>query len=387
LYDGNVAVTTKVLITGGGGFLGTSLARELLSRGCEVTILDNFNAQVHERQKLVDDLTKSVRLIRGDVRDPAAWQSSLPGQTCVVHLAAETGTGQSMYCAAQYAQVNIGGTALLYDHLAQPAGSQVERVVIASSRAVYGEGAYHCSEHRTVYPKPPSNIARSTGQFDPVCPICSQPSAPMATPEEATLQPVSFYGLTKQTQEQMALLFGAVRGIATTILRYQNVYGPGQSLLNPYTGILATFSRLARSGDPIEVFEDGLESRDFVFVDDAMRATANCITGNLVGQQIINIGSGERTSLLELATAVNAFYGGQSEVRVSGRFREGDIRHAVADLTRARSLLNFAPRTPLAEGLRSFFCWVAQTSSASEQQMAAHTRSLAELHEHGLLHG
>jgi dTDP-L-rhamnose 4-epimerase len=378
-------MTQKVLITGGAGFLGTHLARELLRRGCDVTILDNFSPQVHgTRQALADDLRSTVPLVQGDVRDRDTWEEALDGQSCVVHLAAETGTGRSMYDVAQYEQVNAGGTALLYDLLAQ-GESLVERIVLASSRAVYGEGAYRCAAHGLVYPASQPAEAMRAGRFDPVCPVCNGTCLPAATPESAPLRPASFYGLTKQMQEQTALLFGGVLSIPTIALRYQNIYGPGQSLTNPYTGILALFSSLARAGAAIDVFEDGLESRDFVFIDDAVRAAADCVTGDLEGQHVVNIGSGVRTSLLEAADAINAFHGGKSEVRVSGAFREGDIRHALADLTLARDVLRYEPRTSLAGGLKSFLTWAAAHTPGHDAD--SHARSLAEMRERGMLHG
>jgi len=375
----------KVLITGGAGFLGTHLTRELLRRSCEVTILDDFSPQVHgTRQTLADDLRNTVPLIQGDVRERDAWEEALDGQSCIVHLAAETGTGRSMYDVAHYEQVNIGGTAQLYDLLAQ-GESTVERIVLASSRAVYGEGAYQCATHGLVYPASQPADAMLAGRFDPVCPTCSGICTPAATPESAPMRPASFYGLTKQMQEQTALLFGGVLNIPTVALRYQNVYGPGQSLENPYTGILAIFSNLARAGAPIEVFEDGNESRDFVFIDDAVRATADSVTNDLQGQHAINIGSGTRTSLLEIANAINTFYGGKSELRITGAFRKGDIRHALADLTLARDLLAYEPRISLSDGLDSFLAWAAAHASGHDAE--AHTRSLTEMRERGLLHG
>jgi len=363
-------VALKVLISGGAGFLGTHLARELLRRGCDVTILDNFSPQIHGTQKTLPyDLAGTVRLVHGDVRDPAAWESTLPGQNCIVHLAAETGTGRSMYDIAHYNQVNIGGTALLYELLTQRKGMQVERIVVASSRAVYGEGAYQCDVHGMVFPAAQTTEAKQAGRFDPACPFCGKSSATVATPESAPMQPTSFYGLTKQTQEQMALLFGGALGIATIALRYQNIMGPGQSLHNPYTGILTIFSNQARHGEVIQVFEDGRESRDFVFVDDAVRASADAVT----------------STLPSLATAVNAFYGGASELRVSGAFREGDIRHALADLTLAQMLLAYVPQTKFADGLSSFLQWATESNQKNETR--AYEHAIAEMRKRGLLHG
>jgi dTDP-L-rhamnose 4-epimerase len=374
----------KILITGGAGFIGSRLARTLLEKGHTLTILENFNPQIHgSDSNLPADLSAQVQLIRGDVRDLSMWKSILPTHQCVVHLAAETGTGQSMYEVARYEQVNLAGTANLYQVLAAHSGLHVERIVVASSRAVYGEGAYQCPVHSTVYPRPQTTERKRAGHFDPVCPFCGRSCVPIPTAESAPFQPSSFYGLTKQGQEQMALMFGGVLGIPSIALRYQNVYGPGQSLSNPYTGILAIFSNLARAGAGIDVFEDGKESRDFVYIDDAVRATAEAATGDLQGWHAINVGSGESTSVLDVATQVNHFYGDKSRISISGAFRDGDIRHGIADLTRAHQLLRYEPQTRFQDGLRKFLDWAGQSSP----EPTAYKRSLTEMRDRGLLHG
>ena len=308
--------------------------------------------------------------------------ASLKDQQSIVHLAAETGTGQSMYEVSRYERTNISGTALLYDLLAKSPTCSVERVVVASSRAIYGEGAYECVEDGIVYPGQRSAEEKNAGFFDPLCPLCSRPVLPIPTAESAPLQPSSFYGLCKQVQEQTALIFGRTLDIPTFSLRYQNVYGPGQSLENPYTGILAIFSNLARAGRRLQIFEDGLESRDFVYIDDVIRATAECIRSSLAGCHAINIGAGKRTTILDVAREVNAFYGGRSKMETTGAFREGDIRHGVADLTKAKSLLGYEPRWEFSKGVRHFLKW----ANLSEPTLGAYERSLLEMQELGLLH-
>jgi dTDP-L-rhamnose 4-epimerase len=373
-----------ILITGGAGFIGTHLARYLLSQGQQITILDSFLAQVHGANKmLAADVAPHVRLVTGDVADPAAMRSALESVNCVVHLAAETGTGQSMYEASRYERTNLAGTALLYDILAKNPNHRVERVVVASSRSIYGEGAYRCQRDGLIYPMSRSSQEKQAGEYDPLCPKCDGPCETAPTPETAPFQPSSFYGLTKQVQEQTVLMFGKVWGIPSYALRYQNVYGPGQSLTNPYTGILAIFSNRARTGRPIQVFEDGLESRDFVYIDDVVRATSACALGSFNGSHAINIGSGESTSVLEVAKQVNAFYGNLSTVEMTGAFREGDIRHGMADLTLSRSLLGYEPMRKFREGLRRFFEWADE----SEPSSAGYEESLAEMGKRGLLHG
>lgn len=372
----------KVLITGGAGFIGQRLARFLLERDVSVTILDNFLPQVHgDSGRLPADLTEHVRLVRGDVADPVAMQDALQGIERIVHLAAETGTGQSMYEVGRYARTNLDGTAQVFDVLAKSHHRTLDRIVVASSRAIYGEGAYRCELDGMVYPQPRSSAEKQAGDFDPLCPVCKGACTATATPESAPADPSSFYGLTKLTQEQMVLLFGRVLGIPSVALRYQNVYGPGQSLQNPYTGILAIFSNLARVGQPIRVFEDGMESRDFVYIDDVVVATATALMAPMEGCHSINVGSGERTTVLDVAEQVNAYFGGRSTVQVTGAFREGDIRHGFADLALARQLLGYQPAWNFGDGLRRFLAWAEQSSPSTE----GYEHSLAEMRDRGLL--
>lgn len=373
----------KILITGGAGFIGRHLTRHLLLLGHQITILDNFLPQVHAGNSVLPkDIEENVRLLRGDVADPPLLQSALQGQSCVIHLAAETGTGQSMYEVSRYEHTNLSGTALLYDILAKNPGHGIERVVVASSRAIYGEGAYFCEVDGLVYPNSRSEKEKRSKQFDPVCPHCEKPCEAAPTSETAPAQPSSFYGLTKHFQEKIVLMFGQVLGIPSFALRYQNVYGPGQSLQNPYTGILAIFSNLARTGRQIQIFEDGMESRDFVYVDDVVQATANCIRSEIVGCRAINVGSGERITVLAVANQINSFYGDRSEVGITGAFREGDIRHGMADLRLAHSILGYEPSWSFKKGLEKFLQW----ASEREPMQGAYEQSLLEMTQRGLLH-
>jgi len=372
----------KILITGGAGFIGQHLTRSLLERDVSLTILDNFLPQVHgDAAQLPADLAAQVRLVRGDVADPSAMQDALQGVERIVHLAAETGTGQSMYEVGRYARTNLEGTAQLFDALAKMPNRKIDRIVVASSRAIYGEGAYQCEQDGMVYPQARTSTEKQAGSFDPLCPVCKRACTAAATPESAPAQPSSFYGLTKLTQEQMVLLFGQVLDIPSVALRYQNVFGPGQSLQNPYTGILAIFSNLARVGQPIRVFEDGMESRDFVYIDDVVAATATSLLAPMEGCHSINVGSGERTTVLAVAEQINAHFGSRSTVQVTGAFREGDIRHGFADLTSARELLGYQPAWSFREGLKSFLAWAEKSVPSTE----GYEHSLAEMRDRGLL--
>ena len=240
----------RVLITGGAGFIGTHLTRKLLAENCAVSILDNFSPQVHGQSgALAPDIASKVQLFKGSVTDRACMEEALHGQDVIVHFAAETGTGQSMYEVEKYSHVNICGTALLLDILVnQRPKSTVSKIVVASSRAIYGEGRYKCAEHGLVNPGPRQTERMARGLFEPTCPICAADCTVAATDELSKLAPTSYYGLSKRVQEESVLLFARTLGISAFGLRYQNVYGPGQSLKNPYTGVLAVFSNLARAG-------------------------------------------------------------------------------------------------------------------------------------------
>jgi len=372
----------KVLITGGAGFIGQHVTRLLLRRDISVTILDNYLPQVHgEAGQLPVDLAGEVRSVRGDVADPVAIKDALQGVDRILHLAAETGTGQSMYEIGRYARTNLEGTAQLFDYLAKTPSRNIDRIVVASSRAIYGEGAYKCEREGVVYPQSRDSADKQLGRFDPLCPVCKGACMAIATPESAPPQPSSFYGLTKLTQEQMVLLFGQVLRIPSIALRYQNVYGPGQSLQNPYTGILAIFSNLARVGQPIRVFEDGMESRDFVYIDDVVAATVTALLAPMEGYHSVNVGSDERITVLQVAEQIAAHFESRSKVQVTGAFREGDIRHGFADLTCAKQLLGYYPAWAFRDGLEHFLNWAEQFAPSTE----GYEHSLAEMRERGLL--
>ena len=373
----------NVLITGGAGFIGTHLSRSLLSRGHSVTILDNFSPQVHgSNTDLPFDLRDNVRLARGDVRDAGIWASTVPGHQAIVNLAAETGTGQSMYEVSKYEQVNIAGTSLLYDLLAKTPTHRVERIVVASSRAIYGEGAYECREHGLIYPGSRSSRDKTNGLYDPVCPICMTACRSIPTPEIAPFQPSSFYGLTKQMQEQMTLLFAQTMNIPSIALRYQNVYGPGQSLKNPYTGILAIFSNQARADEPIYIFEDGAESRDFVYIADVVEATCRSLEAPFEGAESINVGTGAPVSVSQVVARIVEYFQSRSLVFKPGSFREGDIRHACADTSRSQELLDFVPACDFAVGIERFLAWTV----TQDLHQRDYERSLAEMRQRGMLH-
>lgn len=373
----------RVLITGGAGFIGSRVARKLLASGFDIAILDNFSPQIHgENGELPADLRNSVELFRGDVRDASLCARALQGCQVLVHLAAETGTGQSMYQVRHYTEVNISATATLME-LVLTGKYPLQSMVVASSRAVYGEGAARCPDHGLVHPGRRRKESMQSGSFDPECPLCGSATVMVPTTEETPFHPLSLYGLTKQVQEQMVLMYAATLGVNGFALRYQNVYGPGQSLRNPYTGILAIFSNRARANEEIYIFEDGKESRDFVYVDDVVEATIRCIQSPRMAPVALNVGSGVPTSVLEVVQRILAHYNSRSPVIVNGAFREGDIRHNCADLTRLQSHLGFVPSVPFQVGLEAFLNWAADQHPTS----LAYEQSLQEMQKAGLLHG
>lgn len=371
-------MSKRVLITGGAGFIGSRLTQKLVSKGYEVTILDNLSQQIHGKDYNKSPLYNSVKniahIVIGDVRNKSDWIKSLEGVEIVVHYAAETGTGQSMYELERYLDVNVNGTAKLLEILADT-NHKVEKIVVASSRAVYGEGKYNCTNHGDVYPQSRREEDMLKGDFDTKCPFCNTPVELLPTDEYSATQPMSVYGITKLNQEQMVLTVASSLGISATAFRYQNVYGPGQSLTNPYTGILSIFSTRILNENPINVFEDGKESRDFVFIDDVIDATILGIEKEESSGQVFNVGSGEANSVLQIAEHLREIYNKQIDINVSGNFRIGDIRHNIADLSKITQMLGFDPKYKFNQGILAFSLWV----KSQEIQYDSYDRSIEEL--------
>jgi dTDP-L-rhamnose 4-epimerase len=374
----------RVLITGGAGFIGSRLALKLANRNYAVTVLDNLSAQVHtgrpEESRLFRSVQNSVRFIRGDVTRRDDMTPALADQDIVVHFAAETGTGQSMYEIDRYCRVNVGGTALLLDILAN-SKTTVNRVVIASSRSVYGEGKYLSAEFGAVYPSHRSLTDLKRGDFEIKHPGCKEPLTLVATDEESKLHPSSVYGITKLSQEQLVMTVCPTVGIDPVAFRYQNVYGPEQSLSNPYTGILSIFSNLLMSGKGINVFEDGLESRDFVYIDDAVDATILGIERPEAKNGIFNVGSGEPVSVNTVAVALSRQLEIRAPIEVSGNFRLGDIRHNYACLKKTGRVLGFTPKYGFDAGIALYCAW-ARTAGSMQ---SGYEQSLSEMRQKGLL--
>lgn len=370
----------NILITGGAGFIGSNLALKLIDKGCSVTVLDNLSPQIHaENSPLYASIKDKVKFIQGDVRNKTDWLLALNGQDVVVHLAAETGTGQSMYEIVKYTDVNIKGTSIFLDILANEKHS-VKKMVVASSRAIYGEGKYKCLEHDMVYPTERKDYDMAKGDFHVKCPLCNMNAILMATDEGSKIHPTSIYGITKQVQEQMFMVMGKSLNIPAVAFRYQNVYGAGQSLSNPYTGILSIFSTRIKNGNDINIFEDGLESRDFVYIDDVVDATIMGIEKEGANYEVFNVGLGKAIDVLTVANTLIKAYSSSSKISVTGNYRLGDIRHNYADLTQIETKLGFKPKVSFEEGLQKFTKWVNEQEIVEDK----YEKSIEEMKEKGL---
>ncbi|CAJ1587166.1 NAD-dependent epimerase/dehydratase family protein [[Mycobacterium] wendilense] len=350
-------MSRSVLITGGAGFIGSALSARLVQAGYEVAVMDILHPQVHAGGGELD-LPAAVRVFTGDVTHAPDWNAVLrlfvPDQ--IVHLAAETGTAQSLSEATRHGSVNVVGTTQMLDALRR-SGVVPRQLVVASSRAVYGEGAWRCAD-RTFYPPPRSHAQLAAGIWDPQGPedAPAQPIPSCASRTEP--RPTNVYAATKLAQEHLLAAWTAAHDTNLTVLRLQNVYGPGQSLTNSYTGIVALFARLAREHHALEVYEDGRIVRDFVYIEDVVEALFATIAAPAAGRRCHDIGSGAATTVHELARTVAGICEAPEPV-VVGKFRDGDVRAASCDIGPANDALGWSPKWTLADGLPVLLEWIS----------------------------
>ena len=376
-------IMKNILITGGAGFIGSNLALALISKGYNITILDNLSEQIHgidpeNTSTLYKSIKDKVYFIKGTVTNKNDWRKAILNQDVIVHFAAETGTGQSMYEIHKYIDVNVNGTAIFLDLLANETHN-VKKVIIASSRSIYGEGKYLSPEFGIVYPKHRKSINMDNGDFE-VKYKSSSPLNVLATDEDSKIHPSSVYGITKQNQEQMIMTVCPTLGVSSVAFRYQNVFGPGQSLKNPYTGILSIFSTQIKNGNGINIFEDGKETRDFVYIDDVVDATILGIEKEEANNEIFNVGTGIATNVITVANSLIENYGLSVPVKITGNYRLGDIRHNFADLTKIKNKLGFNPKFSFIDGLKKFTDWV----EIQEVQEDKYSKSIEEMKAKGL---
>lgn len=354
-----------ILITGGAGFIGSHLTRSILESGHSVRIVDCLAPQIHGQVPVgLDWLTgPGVDFVRGSVTDELVVRKALEGVETVVHLAAETGTGQSMYEIARYNSVNVGGTALLLDVLANDPNRSVKRIVLASSRSIYGEGAYNClscDDKKRHYPDSRKLAQLAEHRWEHSCPTCGNNLDAVATHEDDPAKPASIYAATKYAQEDLVRVACSSLGLGYAILRLQNVYGEGQSLNNPYTGILSIFSTRVRRGQHLPIFEDGQETRDFVHVQDVANSFMAAIQCPGALSAIINVGVGVKTSVAEIAANLSVAFGVSPSLLTTEEYRLGDIRHNFADITRLQEELGYQPKINLKTGMQRFARWVLE---------------------------
>ena len=370
-----------VLVTGGAGYIGSHLVDALVDRGYRVTVLDNLEPQVHRSGTWPSYVNPKATYVRGDVRDRGVFEPLVLASQAVVHFGAAVSVGQSMYQIDRYVDVNTRGTALLLDILVNTT-HRVEKVIVASSIGVYGEGAYRCATHGAVAPTIRPEPQLAARDWEQKCPVCGAPAESIPTPEDKALYRDNIYSMTKYHQEEMVLLIGKTYGIPAVAPRFFNVYGPRQSLSNPYAGVAAIWlSRLMNGKQPV-VFEDGGQLRDFVSIHDVVDCLVLMLEKPGADYLPVNVGSGQTVTILEIAELLARLLGSPIEPQVTNNGRKFDIRHNTADITRARTALGFKPRVSLEQGFRELIEWARTTPDRAEDFF---DRALQELQDKGLL--
>lgn len=370
----------KILVTGGAGFIGSYLTDLLLEKGYSVRIIDNLEPQVHGLSgKKPKYLNPEAEFIKSDINNQATLKKALQGIDVVFHLASAVGVGQSMYQIKKYTFVNDVGTANLLELITQTK-NKVQKIIVASSMSIYGEGKYKCQRCGIFYPKKRSEKQIKKKIWEMLCPICGKEAMPIPTDEEKRLFTQSIYAINKSSQEQMCLAIGNAYKIPTVALRYFNAYGPRQALSNPYTGVLAIFSCRVLNHHPPIIFEDGLQSRDFIHVKDLARANVMAMEKKEADYEIFNVGSGKRTNLIELSNFLIKSISPNLKMDITNKFREGDVRHCFADTTKIKKKLGFFPKIKLENGLIDLLNWL-KTQKATDKV----TKMSLELKKRGLI--
>lgn len=376
----------KILVTGGAGFVGSFLVEELHKQGHEVRIFDNYEPQVHSgapsnlRNLMTPSgsFVKGIEMVWGDVRHAPQLEAALKGVDAIIHFAAQVGVGQSMYEIVKYVDHNTAGTAVLLELLSSRR-FPIKKLIVASSMSIYGEGAFDCAKCGEVYPMLRALPQMQANDWEVRCPRCNQTAKPKPTGETKPLLPTSIYAVTKRDQEEMCLSVGRAYDIPTVALRFFNIYGPRQSLNNPYTGVAAIFSsRLLNKRAPV-VFEDGNQTRDFVHVTDIVQANLLSLAKDEANFEVFNVGTGRPTSVGQMGVLLAKKMGVDIQPQYENKFREGDIRHCYADISRIQSKLGYSPRVKLEDGIEELISWVREQKAEDKFEQAN-----AELKARGL---
>lgn len=363
-WERDSSMKKRVLVTGGAGFVGSHLSDALLRAGHRVRIFDNLTPQVHPDGP-PSYLAKAVEIVTGDMRDLEAVKRAIANTDVVFHLAAAVGVGQSMYEITHYMGANTQGTANLLQALLD-SKLKIEKLIVASSMSIYGEGKYLCSQCGEVAPPPRSLERLKEKQWEMQCPVCGRLVSPVATDESKPLQCTSIYALSKKDQEEMSLLFGRTYGLPVVAMRYFNIYGARQALSNPYTGVAAIFaSRLLNKRSPM-IFEDGRQLRDFVSIEDIVQANMLAMDKIAADGMALNIGSGIPISINDVATALSGSLGEAIPAEITGKYRAGDIRHCFADISKAQQVLGYSPRYKFSDGISELVTWLRSQAAVDK---------------------
>jgi len=370
-------MTQRILVTGGAGFIGSFIVDSLIENGHDVRIFDNLESQVHQGKP--EYLNEKAEFIKGDVCNYDELKKAIEGVEVISHQAAMVGVGQSQYRPKRYVDVNTAGTANLLDILVNEE-HDVKKLIISSSMSIYGEGAYQCESCGELSPELRSDEQMSSQDWDVHCPACGKILKPIPTTEEKRLQSNSIYAITKKDQEEMCLNIGKSYGIPAVALRYFNVFGPRQSLSNPYTGVAAIFLSRIKNNNPPLIFEDGLQSRDFISVHDIVDANLLAMGSNSADYDYFNVGAGRQITILDIAEILAKLQNSDVKSQVVGKFRKGDVRHCFADISKIKSRLGFTPRVGFEQGLKELMEWSSTVEAEDNVE-----RATEELREKGLL--
>ncbi len=364
-------MSKRVLITGGAGFIGSHLGDLFLEKGYEVKAYDNLDPQVHgEKASRPGYLNKEIELIVGDVRDPEAFSKALKPVDILVHLAAAVGVGQSMYEIVRYTSINTMGAAVVLEEVVKQK-DHIQKMLVASSMSIYGEGLYLCPSCGEVTPKLRPSAQLAERKWDMLCPTCNTPCTPAPTPETKPLFPTSIYAVNKRDHEEMFLAVGDAYEIPTTAMRFFNVYGNRQALSNPYTGVGAIFASRLLNNKPPVVFEDGGQSRDFIHVSDIAKGCLLAVENKKADGLVFNLGTGRKLSIMDVGKAIASELGKPTDdFIVNNQYRAGDIRHCYADISRAEKILGFKASTVFEEGVSELCQWVSSQTSTDMVDIA-----------------
>ncbi len=358
----------KILVTGGAGFIGSHIVDELVRQKHDVRVIDNLDQQVHLGKK-PEYLNPKAEYIFDDIRNHEIRDRAFEDMEVVFHEAAAVGVGQSMYQIGHYVHCNTYATADMLEYIVN-SNHPIKKIIVASSMSIYGEGAYECDDCGVIYPRLRAEEQMKKHVWEMLCPSCGKAAKPIPTSEDKPLYPTSIYAITKRDQEEMCLSIGRAYGIPTVALRYFNVYGPRQSLSNPYTGVAAIFSSRVKNDNPPMIFEDGMQTRDFISIKDIVKANMLVMENKSADYGMFNVGTGVPTSILDIASTLIELYKKDFKPNIVNKFRAGDIRHCYADISKIKKL-GFKPTVSLEDGMRGLKEW-GETAEAEDMSDKAH---------------